>query len=297
MPSELIKQLLEAGVHFGHQTKRWNPKMKKFIFGERSGIYIIDLERTEECLTKAKDFILQITAKGDAVLFAGTKKQAQEVVRQEAIRCGMFYVTERWPGGLLTNFSTIKKSINRLKDIERMKEDGTFGKFTKKEIAHLEKELGKLKKNFAGIINMERMPKAMFVVDTKKEETAVREAKRLKIPVIGLIDTNSNPETIEYPIPGNDDATKSIRLIASLIADAVVEGRKKFLSYLSQEGVSPKDEVGTEKPLLLPEEEEKIKEIEEIVETTEPETTESKQARKAKVAKAAEEKLRTRKKG
>jgi len=297
VPSELIKQLLEAGVHFGHQTKRWNPKMKKFIFGERSGIYIIDLERTEECLTKAKDFILQITAKGDAVLFAGTKKQAQEVVRQEAIRCGMFYVTERWPGGLLTNFSTIKKSINRLKDIERMKEDGTFGKFTKKEIAHLEKELGKLKKNFAGIINMERMPKAMFVVDTKKEETAVREAKRLKIPVIGLIDTNSNPETIEYPIPGNDDATKSIRLIASLIADAVVEGRKKFLSYLSQEGVSPKDEVGTEKPLLLPEEEEKIKEIEEIVETTEPETTESKQARKAKVAKAAEEKLRTRKKG
>jgi len=270
VPSELIKQLLEAGVHFGHQTKRWNPKMKKFIFGERSGIYIIDLEKTEECLNKARDFLLDITSKGEFVLMAGTKKQAQEVVRQEAIRCGMYYVTERWPGGLLTNISTVKKSINRLKEIEKMKEDGTFEKLTKKEVAGLEKELAKLNKNFAGIVQMERMPKAMFVVDTKKEETAVREAMRLGIPIIALIDTNSDPRMIAYPIPGNDDATKSIQIISSFIADSIIEGRKRFLSYLSQEGVAMKEEKQDEMPVaVLPDEEIKIKEIEEIVETTE----------------------------
>ena len=296
MPSELIKQLLEAGVHFGHQTKRWNPKMKKFIFGQRSGIYIIDLEKTEECLVKARDFVLQLASKGDFVLFVGTKKQAQEVVFQEAQRCGMYYVTERWPGGLLTNFATIKKSINRLKEIEKMKEDGTFEKLTKKEIARLEKELTKLKKNFSGIIQMERMPKAMFVVDIKKEETAVREARRLSIPLIGLIDTNSDPTPLAFPIPGNDDATKSIRLVASYLADAVLEGRKKFLSYLSQEGVAMKEEKTQDQPVLLPEEEEKIKEIEEIVETTEPVEEEAKLVRKARVIKGPEEKIRTRKK-
>ena len=168
MPNELIKQLLEAGVHFGHKTSRWNPKMKKFIFGERSKIYIIDLEKTLDCINKARDFILGIAAKGEFVLFVGTKKQAQEVVYQEAIRCGMYYVTERWPGGLLTNFATVKKSINRLKEIEKMKEDGTYKKLTKKEVAQREKELAKLKKNFAGIVPMERMPRAMFVVDAKK---------------------------------------------------------------------------------------------------------------------------------
>ncbi|MBU1091009.1 MAG: 30S ribosomal protein S2, partial [Candidatus Omnitrophica bacterium] len=237
VPSELIKQLLEAGVHFGHQTKRWNPKMKKFIFGSRSGIYIIDLEKTEECINKAKDFLMDTTVKGEYVLFVGTKKQAQEVLKQEAIRCGMFYVSERWLGGLLTNFSTIKKSINRLKDIEKMREDGTFEKLTKKEVATLQKELDKLNKHFSGIVQMDNLPKAMFVVDTKKEETAVREANRLSIPVIALIDTNSNPDLIAYPIPGNDDATKSIGMVTKIMADTIIEGRKKFLSYLSQDGV------------------------------------------------------------
>lgn len=296
MPSELIKQLLEAGVHFGHQTKRWNPKMKKFIFGERSGIYIIDLEKTEECINAARDYLLDITSKGEFVLFVGTKKQAQEVVLQEAIRCGMYYVTERWPGGLLTNFSTIKKSINRLRDIETMREDGTFTNLTKKEVAHLEKELAKLKKNFSGIVSMEKMPKAVFVVDTKKEETAVKEARRLSIPVIALIDTNSDPDLVNYPIPGNDDATKSIRAVTTLMADAVIEGRKKFLSYLSQEGVKIKEEKAEEEiPLVLPEEEVKIKEIEEIVETAQPIDEETKPIKKGR-AKAIEDKPKTRKK-
>ncbi len=273
MPTELIKQLLEAGVHFGHKTSRWNPKMKKFIFGERSGIYIIDLEKSEECLNKARDFLLEITLKGEVVLFVGTKKQAQEVVQQEAIRSGMYYVTERWPGGLLTNLATVKKSINRLKEIEKMKEDGTFAKFTKKEVSGLEKELAKLKKNFSGIAQMERMPKAIFIVDTKKEETAVREATRLGIPIIGLLDTNCNPDMVAYPIPGNDDATKSIQLITRLLADSVIEGRKRFLSYLSESGVAKPEtaaKIEEEIPLVLPEEEIKIKEIEEIVETEVP---------------------------
>lgn len=269
MPSELIKQLLEAGVHFGHKTSRWNPKMKKFIFGERSGIYIIDLEKTEECLMKARDFLVELGSKGDFVLFVGTKKQAQEVTKQEALRSGMYYVTERWPGGMLTNFATIKKSINRLREIETMKEDGTFEKLTKKEVALLLKELIKLNKNFSGIVAMERMPKAIFIVDTKKEETAVLEARRLGIPIIGLIDTNSDPDLIEYPVPGNDDATKSVRIVASFIADSVIEGRKKFLSYLSQDSVAvKKDSDAAQAAGVLPEEEVKIKEIGEIIETT-----------------------------
>lgn len=298
MPSELIRQLLEAGVHFGHQKKRWNPKMKKFIFGERSGIYIIDLEKTEECINRARDFLLDITSKGEYVLLVGTKKQAQEVVKQEALRSGMYYVTERWPGGLLTNFSTIKKSINRLNDIEKMREDGTFDKLTKKEVAHLEKELAKLKKNFSGIVKMERMPKAIFIVDTKKEETAVREAKKLSIPIIGLIDTNSDPDLIAYPIPGNDDATKSIQTVTTIMADAIMEGRKRFLSYLSQEGVAMKEEKEEElpEPVVLPEEEIKIKEIEEIVETEEPIEGETKPTKRGRVKKIAEEKTRPRKK-
>jgi len=298
VPSELIRQLLEAGVHFGHQKKRWNPKMKKFIFGERSGIYIIDLEKTEECINAARDFLLDITSKGEYVLLVGTKKQAQEVVLQEALRSGMYYVTERWPGGLLTNFSTIKKSINRLNDIEKMREDGTFDKLTKKEVAHLEKELAKLKKNFSGIVKMERMPKAIFIVDTKKEETAVREAKKLSIPIIGLIDTNSDPDLIAYPIPGNDDATKSIHTVTSIMADAIIEGRKRFLSYLSQEGVELKEEKKEEllEPVVLPEEEIKIKEIEEIVETEEPIEEGTKPTKRGRVKKIPEEKTRARKK-
>jgi small subunit ribosomal protein S2 len=297
VPSELIKQLLEAGVHFGHQTKRWNPKMKKFIFGSRSGIYIIDLEKTEECINRARDYLMDITSKGEFVLFVGTKKQAQEVVFNEAQRCGMYYVTERWPGGMLTNFATIKKSINRLKDIEKMKEDGTYGKLTKKEVARLEKELAKLKKNFSGIVPMERMPKAMFVVDTKKEETAVKEAKRLSIPIIGLIDTNSDPDLVDYPIPGNDDATKSIKLVASIMADTVLEGRKKFLSYLSQEGVKVEGKQAEgEEPLVLPDEEVKIKEIEEIVETKEPVDAEGRPTKKGRPTAARDDRSRLRKK-
>ena len=296
MPSDLIKQLLEAGVHFGHQTKRWNPKMKKFIFGSRSGIYIIDLEKTQECINAARDFLMEITSKGEFVLFVGTKKQAQDVIKQEAIRSGMYYVTDRWPGGMLTNFATIKKSINRLKDIEKMRTDGTFEKLTKKEIARLEKELAKLNKNFSGIVAMERMPKAAFVVDTKKEETAVREARRLGIPIIGLIDTNSNPDLVDYPIPGNDDATKSIRTVVSIIADTIIEGRKKFLSYLAQEVVKVeevKEDISTE---VLPEEEIKIKEIEEIVEDSQP-PDEISAVKRAHAKAAAEIKPKLRKKG
>jgi len=295
LPSDLVKQLLESGVHFGHRTSRWNPKMKKFIFGQRSGIYIIDLEKTEECLAQVKDFLTSVTAKGEFILFVGTKKQAQEVVLREAQRCGMHYVTERWPGGMLTNFATIKKSINRLKEIETKKQDGTFEKLTKKEVSLLEKELVKLKKSFNGIIAMERMPKALFIVDTKKEETAVREARRLGIPVIGLLDTNADPDLVEYPIPGNDDATRSISVITTYIADSIIEGRKKFLSYLSHEGVVMKEENaagGT--PAVAPEEEVEIKEIEEIIEDTAKE--DPKAVKKAHVAGAAADKSKARKK-
>jgi len=300
VPTELIKQLLEAGVHFGHKTTRWNPKMKKFIFGERSGIYIIDLEKTEECVNKAKDFLLSVTAKGESVLFVGTKKQAQEVMFKEAQRCGMYFVTERWPGGLLTNFATIKKSINRLKEIENMRSDGTFEKLTKKEVAGLEKELAKLNKNFSGIVQMEQMPGAIFVVDSKKEETAVKEARRLGIPIIALIDTNSNPNMVEYPIPGNDDATKAISLVAGIIADTIIEGRKKFLSYLSESGVGLKEEAVSqplaEEIALLPDEEVKIKEIEELVETTPEGEEAAKAAKKAHVRPKIETRLKPRRK-
>lgn len=294
MPTELIKQCLEAGVHFGHKVSRWNPKMKKFIFGERSGIYIIDLEKTEECLNKARDFLLEITSKGEMILFVGTKKQVQDIVQKEAIRCGMYYVTERWPGGLLTNFSTIKKRVNRLKEIEKMREDGTFEKLTKKEVAGLEKELAKLKKNFLGIVQMERMPKALFVVDTKKEETAIKEANRLGIPVVGLVDTNADPDVVSCPVPGNDDATKSVRLISSLIADTVIEGRKRFLSYLSEREVTVKPQEEPPLPEVLPEEELKIKEIAEIVETSE--TSEEAKPKKGRARQAPEEKDKGKKK-
>lgn len=297
MSSELIKQLLEAGVHFGHKTSRWNPKMKKYIFGSRSKIYIIDLEKVVECLNRARDFLLDITAKGGMVLFVGTKKQAQEVVQEEAIRAGSFYVTERWPGGLLTNFATVKKSINRLKEIEKMKEDGTYEKLTKKEVSRLEKEMGKLKKNFAGIVQLESMPKAVFIVDTKKEETAVKEALRLSIPIVGLIDTNSNPDSIQFPIPGNDDATKSIRIITKLLADTVIEGRKKFLNYLSESGVALKQEKEKieDGSVILPEEELKIKEIDEMLDSGDNSEAGIKARKAAKLL--AEERTKIRKKG
>ena len=238
MPTELIRELLEAGVHFGHKTSRWNPKMKKFIFGQRSNIYIIDLEKTAQCLMRAKEFLLEITSKGGTVLFVGTKKQAQDIIEKEAVRCGMYWVNNRWSGGLLTNFSTIKKSLQRLKDLEKMKEEAIFEKLTKKEASSLMKELEKLKKNFFGIINMENLPSCLFIVDIQKEKTALNEARRLKIPVVALIDTISDPDTVDYPIPGNDDAIRSIQLITSHIADTIIEGRKRFLEYLSHEEVN-----------------------------------------------------------
>lgn len=238
MPGELVEQLLEAGVHFGHKTSRWNPKMAKYIFGQRCGIYIIDLEKSVQCLNKARDFLVDLVSRGNDVIFVGTKKQIQDVVQQEAERSNMYYVKVRWLGGLLTNFSTIKKSIQRLKDIEKMRGDGTFAMLTKKEVAHLEKEAALFNKNLSGIVGMENLPSALIIVDTNKEITAVREARRLKIPIVAIVDSNSNPDMVDYPIPGNDDAIKSVRLIISLLAEAIIEGRKKFLSYLASETVS-----------------------------------------------------------
>jgi len=238
LPTDLVKELLEAGVHFGHKTSRWNPKMSKYIFGQRCGIYIIDLEKTAECLNKAKDFLLDLASRGRNVIFVGTKKQAQDIIQQEAQRCSMYYVHFRWLGGLLTNFSTIKKSIQRLKEIEKMREDKIFDKLGKKEVASLEREAALFRKNLSGIIQMEHLPDAVIVVDTNKEITAIREARRLRIPIVAIIDSNSNPDFVDYPIPGNDDATKSIRLIVSLLADAIIEGRQRFLSYLATETVT-----------------------------------------------------------
>src|SRR3989338_2994530 len=208
MTEELIKQLLEAGVHFGHQTKRWNPKMRKYIFGARSGIYIVDLEKTVECLTSAKQFIRDTCARGGKIMVIGTKKQAQDVVEEEAVKNEMFYVKNRWSGGLLTNFQTVKKSLARLNEIEKMKEDGVFENLKKKEIANLTKERERLLFNFGGIRGMNTWPDAVFIIDPKKEEIAVQEATKLNIPMVALIDTNCNPELIDYPIPGNDDALR-----------------------------------------------------------------------------------------
>lgn len=230
MVEELIKKLLEAGVHFGHQTKRWSPKMKKFIFGQRSGIYIIDLEKTVHCLNEAQDFVRDVTARGGKVLFIGTKKQAQMIIEEEAVKSEMFYVKNRWSGGLLTNFQTVRKSLDRLKEIEQMQENGVWDNLKKKEIASLTKEKDKLLFNFNGVREMKEMPQAVFVVDPKKEEIAVREAYKLGIPIIAIIDTNCDPDMIQYPIPGNDDALKSIRVITSLVAESIREGRKEFIS-------------------------------------------------------------------
>jgi len=220
-----MKDLLEAGVHFGHQTKRWNPKMKEYIFGERNGIYIIDLGKTVKLFRDAEDFVSRLASEGRTILFVGTKRQAQDVIAEEAQRCGMFFVNERWLGGLLTNFSTIQRSLGRLRDLEAMATDGRFDTLSKKEIARNEKERRKLAKNLEGIRGMSRLPDVVFVVDTKKEKIAVDEARKLKIPVIGIVDTNCDPDEVDLVIPGNDDALRSIRLFASRIADAVISGR------------------------------------------------------------------------
>jgi len=239
MATEMLKTLLECGVHFGHQTRRWNPKMKRFIFGERSGIYIIDLEKTVDALNVARDFVLSVASKGGQVLFVGTKKQATDVIAAEAQRAGMPYINHRWMGGLLTNFQTVKKSLEKLFRIEAMAENGTLANLKKKEVLKIELERVKLQRDLGGIRDMKTLPKAMFVVDSKREEIAVQEASRLGIPIIGLIDTNCDPDLINYPVPGNDDALKSIRHITSVIADAILEGRKE---YLAAEAVRVKSE-------------------------------------------------------
>jgi len=220
-----MKDLLEAGVHFGHQTKRWNPKMKPYIFGERNGIYIIDLGRTAKLYREAAEFISNTAGQGGTVLFVGTKRQAQDAISEEAVRCGMFYVNQRWLGGLLTNFSTIQRSLARLRELEAMTTDGRYDTLSKKEIARLEKERRKLAKNLDGIRGMSRLPDAVFIVDTKHEQIAVDEARKLKIPVVGVVDTNCDPDEVDYVIPGNDDALRSIRLFAAGIAGAVLSGR------------------------------------------------------------------------
>src|SRR3982751_5613502 len=220
-----MKDLLEAGVHFGHQTKRWNPKMKEYIFGERNGIYILDLGKTVKLFNTAEQFVGRLAAEGRTILFVGTKRQAKDVIAEEAERCGMFHVNERWLGGLLANFATIQRSLGRLRDLEAMATDGRFDTLSKKEIARNEKERRKLAKNLEGIRGMSRLPDAVFVVDTKKEKIAVDEARKLKIPVIGIVDTNCDPDEVDFVIPGNDDALRSIRLFASRIAEAVISGR------------------------------------------------------------------------
>lgn len=224
-----IKDLLEAGVHFGHQTRRWNPKMKGFIFTDRNGIYIIDLEKTLICLKRAYEKIKDVVEKGGEVLFVGTKKQAKEVIKEEAKRCGMPFVTERWLGGMLTNFHTIRLNIKRLKDLEKMKEDGIYQKLTKKEALKLERAREKLEKAIGGIKEVNKLPGLLYVVDSKKERIAVAEANKLKIPVAAIIDTNSDPDLIDFPIAGNDDAIKSIKVVTHQIANAVLEAQKKTL--------------------------------------------------------------------
>lgn len=221
-----MKQLLEAGVHFGHQTRRWDPKMAEYIFQARNGIHIIDLQKTSKKIDEAYAFLKEQAEEGKTVLFVGTKKQAQECMKEAAIKCGMYYVDQRWLGGMLTNFETIRARVQRLKDLETMQEDGTFDVLPKKEVILLKKEMEKLERNLGGIKEMEELPGVIFLVDPKKERIAVLEAKKLNIPVIGLVDTNCNPEEVDYPIPGNDDAIRAVKLIADVMANAVIEGRQ-----------------------------------------------------------------------
>ncbi len=242
----MMKSLLEAGVHFGHETKRWNPKMKKYIFGAKNGVYIIDLEKTKDALLKACDYLKGMAASGNSILLVGTKKQAQEIIKEECMRCGMFYVNQRWLGGMLTNFQTIKKSLKRLEELERIKEDGTMAKLSKKEAAQLNKEMLKLNKNLEGVRSMSKLPKAMFVVDAKKEEIAIKEAKKLGIPVVALVDTNSDPDLVNYVIPGNDDAIRSLKMIVNIIATSILEGKEAFAAGVAQKAKEEAEEEAAE---------------------------------------------------
>ena len=221
-----MKQLLEAGVHFGHQTRRWNPKMAEYIFTERNGIYIIDLQKTVKKLDEAYNFVKEISTEGKSVLFVGTKKQAQESVKEEALRAGAFYVNARWLGGMMTNFTTIRRRVARLKQLRAMEEDGTFDLLPKKEVIKLNLEIEKLEKFLGGIKDMDELPGALFIIDPRKERIAVAEAKKLNIPIVAIVDTNCDPDEIDYVIPGNDDALRAVKLIAGAMADAVIEGRE-----------------------------------------------------------------------
>jgi len=261
-----MKQLLEAGVHFGHQTRRWNPKMQPFIFMDRNGIHIIDLQQTVSRLNEAYKFVEQLAARGGTLLFVGTKKQAQEAVAEEAKRCGMYYVNQRWLGGMLTNFQTIQSRIRYLRDLETRQERGDFERLPKKEVQHLQDDMARLERTLGGIKDMRRLPDALFIIDTRKERTAVLEARRLEIPIIALADTNCDPDEMDYPIPANDDAIRAVRLLASKIADAVVEGRRELEAQQKDtepttapefEGAEPfvGEQVNAEQPEVTPAEE------------------------------------------
>ena len=259
-----MKQLLEAGVHFGHQTRRWDPRMAEYIFQARNGIHIIDLQKSSKKLDEAYDFVKSQVEEGKTVLFVGTKKQAQECMKEAAIKCNMFYIDQRWLGGTLTNFGTIRSRVIRLKELETMELDGTFEVLPKKEVAKLKKEMGKLETNLGGIKNMDKLPGVIFVVDPKKERIAILEAKKLNIPTVGLIDTNCNPDDVDYPIPGNDDAIRAVKLIADAMANAVIEGRQG-------EAVNemPVEEASEETQEVAEEVKEEAADIEEVVETAE----------------------------
>ena len=271
-----MKELLEAGVHFGHQTRRWNPKMKPYIFGARNGIHIIDLQKTVRLFKTTYEFIVRTVSEGYPVLFVGTKKQGHDSIVEESERCGMFFIVNRWLGGTLTNFQTIKKSIKRLKDIERMKEDGSINRYTKKEILKMEKELFKLERNLGGIKNMDELPGAIFVVDPRREKIAVKEGRKLGIPVIAIADSNCDPDEIDFILPGNDDAIRAIRLFCSKIADACIEGHSMAEERLRAEAellkeqeiteaeviVSDESEEGGPEVIILPKKEEKAVAIE-----------------------------------
>ena len=241
MAAITARELLEAGVHFGHQTRRWNPKMKPYIFGARNGVHIIDINQTARLFNQACKFIEETVAQGNSVLFVGTKKQAQTVIEEHAVRGGQFYVNNRWIGGTLTNFATVKKSLERLSAIETMETDGSFERLTKKEVLKLQRERQRLMKIHAGIKNMRRLPGAVFIVDTKREAIAVSEARKLRIPVIGIVDTNGDPEEVDYPIPANDDALRSILLFTMKIADASVTGTQRREALLREEEEKPED--------------------------------------------------------
>ncbi len=262
-----MKQLLEAGVHFGHQTKRWNPKMKPYIFASRNGIYIIDLQKTVKMANEAYEFVRDLASKGGKVLFVGTKKQAQETIEREAKNCGMFYMKERWLGGTLTNFSTIKKRVQRLKELEKMEEEGTFELLPKKEVIKLKKEYAKLKKYLDGIRDMEDLPDALYVVDPKREYIAVAEARKLDIPVVAIVDTNCDPDLIDYPIPVNDDAIRAVALLTNIISTAIIEGKRiggieEEIKTQEQKEEETKEESQSESP----ESEEETEEVEDLIE-------------------------------